>query len=101
MSDGIVIALITSCVPTIATLITAFLQRRISVRNAAKSDILQMIGEDKIGALYGELPSNYQNIATAYDVYHDHGGDTYITEKVTDYKQWYVEQSKKFNARRK
>lgn len=91
MSEGIIIAIISAGIPTIATAITTIFLARMAVRNSAKSDILQMVLEDKMAVIEGHLPTNYQNVLTAYDRYHKHGGDSYITEKTEDYKKWFVQ----------
>ena len=89
MSDNVIVALISAGVPTLATAISAYYARRTALRNAAKSDILQMIAEDHLAVLEGELPTNYQNILLAYERYHKHGGDEYITDKKEEYKKWF------------
>lgn len=99
MSDGIIIAIISAGIPTIATAITAVVQGRTATRNSAKSDILQMILEDKLANIEGHLPTNYQNIVMAYDRYHKHGGDSYITDKTEDYKKWFAKVEKQRNER--
>lgn len=97
MTDGIVIALISAGIPTVATAIAAYIQARTATRNSAKSDILQMIMEDHIAVQEGHLPVNYQNILNAYEKYHNAGGDEFITDKKEDYKRWFktVEKGKK------
>ena len=97
MTEGIIIALISAGIPTVATAIAAFVQARTATRNSAKSDILQMIMEDHIAVQEGHLPVNYQNILNAYEKYHNAGGDEFITDKKEDYKRWFktVEKGKK------
>lgn len=90
MSEAIVIALITAGLPVIATIITTLQQNRTSARNAAKQSILQMIVEDQLAVLYHEMPTNYQSILHEYDIYHKNGGNSYITEKVENYKTWFI-----------
>ena len=92
MSEPIIIALISAIaagLPTLATIITAILQSRSSAKHAAKQSILQMILEDHVAAQEKHAPSNYQNILNEYDVYSKNGGNSYITDKVTEYKSWY------------
>lgn len=99
MSDPVIIALIGAIaggLPTVATIITAILQARSSSRHAAKQSILQMILEDHIAAAEGHLPGNYQNILNEYDVYHKNGGNSYLTQKVEDYKAWHLDIEKKW-----
>ena len=93
VSDPVIIALISAIaggLPTVATIITAVLQNRSSSRHAAKQSIFQMILEDHISAAEGHIPTNYQNILNEYDTYHKNGGNSYLTQKVDDYKKWYV-----------
>lgn len=94
MSEAVLIALISAGVPTITTAIVGFIQSRTAQRNSAKSDILQMIMEDHLAVHEGHLPTNYQNIMTAYDRYHKAGGDSYITDKKDEYKEWFIKQEK-------
>lgn len=89
MTEGIIIALISAGIPTVATAIAAFVQARTATRNSAKSDILQMIMEDHIAVQEGHLPVNYQNILNAYEKYHKAGGDEFITDKKEEYKKWF------------
>lgn len=94
MSDPVIIAIIGAVaggLPTVATIITALLQARTNNRHNAKQSIFQMIIEDKVAALYGGIPSNYQNILNEYDIYHENGGNSYVTEKVEAYKKWYIQ----------
>ena len=95
MGEGIVIALISAGIPTVATAITAVIQARTATRNAAKSDILQMIMEDHLAVQEGHLPTNYQNILNAYEHYHKAGGDEFITDKKEEYKRWFHSIEKK------
>ena len=90
MSDSVIIALISAGFPVLATAVTALLQRRSNEKHAAKQSILQMILEDHVAVNEGALPTNYQNILHEYDVYHKNGGNSYITEKVEDYKTWFL-----------
>jgi len=89
MSEAIVIALITAGLPVIATVITTLQQNRTNARNAAKQSILQMIVEDQLAVLYHEMPTNYQSILHEYDIYHKNGGNSYLTNKVRDYEDWF------------
>lgn len=91
MSETIIIALITAGFPVLATAVTALLQKRSNSRNAAKDSILQMIMEDKMDFLYGGFPTNYQNILHEYDTYHKNGGNSYVSEKVENYKKWFIQ----------
>lgn len=95
MSEAVLIALISAGIPTITTAIVGFIQSRTAQRNSAKSDILQMIMEDHLAVHEGHIPTNYQNIMTAYDRYHQAGGDSYITDKKDEYKLWFIDQERK------
>ena len=90
MSEAIVIALITAGIPTITTAITATIQARATSKNAAKQSILQMILEDHMAVQEGHLPTNYQNILHEYDIYAKNGGNSYVHDKVDDYKKWWI-----------
>lgn len=91
MSEAIIIALITAGFPTCATALTAFFQSRTSKKNAAKQSILQMILEDHMAVQEGHLPTNYQNVLHEFDIYSKNGGNSYVAEKVEDYKKWFIE----------
>lgn len=90
MNEQIIISLITAGLPVIATTISSLANRRRTDRNAAKDSILQMIMEDKMDYLYGGFPTNYQNILHEYDTYHKNGGNSYVSEKVEEYKRWFT-----------
>ena len=65
-------------------------------RYDANNTILMMITEDHQQVMEGKLRINYQSVVHEYDVYHANGGNSYISEKVEDYKTWFKEiQSKK------
>lgn len=91
MSEAVVIALITAGFPTCATALTAFFQSRTSKKNAAKQSILQMILEDHMAVQEGHLPTNYQNVLHEFDIYSKNGGNSYVAEKVSLYKKWFIE----------
>lgn len=90
MSEAVIIAAISAGFPMVTTLVTALLQRRSNEKHAAKQSILQMILEDHVAVSEGHLPTNYQNILHEYDVYHKNGGNSYVTEKVENYKTWFL-----------
>lgn len=90
MSEAVLSTILGASIPTVATAVTTIFLARMAIRNSAKSDILQMILEDKMAVIEGHLPTNYQNVLTAYDRYHKHGGDSYITDKTEEYKRWFV-----------
>lgn len=90
MSEQIIISLITAGLPVLATAISSLANRRRTDRNAAKQSILQMIMEDHIAVNEGHLPTNYQNVLHEYDIYHKNGGNSYVSEKVEEYKRWFT-----------
>ena len=90
MPTEIVIALISAGLPTLATAVTAIIQSRENNKHAAKQSIFQMILEDHVAVGEGRLPTNYQNVLKEYDIYHKTGGNSYVTEKVEAYKEWFI-----------
>lgn len=95
VAESIVIALITAGFPTLTTAITAICQSRATKKNAAKQSILQMIMEDHMAIQEGKLPTNYQNVLHEFDIYKKNGGNSYVEEKVNDYKKWFIEVERK------
>lgn len=89
MSDAVIIALITAGFPVLTTAITAICQSRAAKKNAAKDSVLQMIMEDHLAVLEDGLPTNYQNILHEFDIYSKNGGNSYVHEKIDDYKKWF------------
>lgn len=89
MSDAVIIALITAGFPVLTTAITAVCQSRAAKKNAAKDSILQMIMEDHLAVLEDGLPTNYQNILHEFDIYSKNGGNSYVHDKIEDYKKWF------------
>lgn len=90
MSEAVIIATISAGFPMVTTLVTALLQRRSNEKHAAKQSILQMILEDHVAVNEGQLPTNYQNILHEYDIYHKNGGNSYVSTKVEEYKDWFI-----------
>lgn len=91
MSEAVVIALITAGFPTLTTAITAVIQSRTAKKNDAKNAILQMIMEDHMANQENRLPTNYQNILHEFDVYAKNGGNSYVHDKIEEYKRWFIE----------
>lgn len=89
MPNEVLIALISAGIPTLATTVTAIIQSRASTRHAAKQSILQMILEDRVAVQEKSLPMNYQNVLREYDDYHKNGGNSFVTDKVNNYKEWF------------
>lgn len=103
MSEEVMIALISAGIPTITTAIAAIIQARANNKHSAKQSIFQMILEDHVAVQEKHLPTNYQNILHEYDEYHKNGGNSYVTEKVEDYKKWHakIQNSALANKRKK
>lgn len=100
MSDTVALAMISlggTIVSAIVTIVTTIIRGRASARHSAKQSILQMIMEDHIAQNEGHVPTNYQNILSEYDEYHKTGGNSYITEKVEEYKKWFIAVEKERN----
>lgn len=91
MSSEIIVALITAGLPTIATIVVAKIQARAMDKNQAKQSIFQMILEDHMAVAEGKLPTNYQNILHDFDIYTKAGGNSYVHDKVDEYKRWHAE----------
>lgn len=90
MSENILIALISAGLPILATIITTAIRGRASARHNAQQSIFQMIMEDHLAVAESRIPTNYQNILHEYDNYHRNGGNSYVTEKVEEYKTWFI-----------
>lgn len=101
MTTEIIIALIglvASSLAPIATIVTHRSTKKDLARIEMKNSILQMILEDEFGwETYGKIPVNYQNILHDFDIYKANKGNSYIEDKVEDYKKWFheVESSEK------
>ena len=85
----IVVALITVCVPTLATIFTTKSVKKQANKHSTRSDIMQLIIEDRVRVMEGKLPENYQAIMDEFTEYSSCGGNRYIDEKIEDYKSWY------------
>lgn len=88
--EGILIALITAAIPAVTSLISGIMTRRANEKHAAKQSILQMILEDRMAVQEGRLPTNYQNVLHEFDVYTADNGNSYVHEKVDEYKLWFL-----------
>lgn len=85
----VIIAFVSVAIPSITTIITSLIAKRDNYMHNAKQSILQLIVEDKIRVMEGGIPENKQNILKEYDDYDKHGGNSYVHEKVENYKKWY------------
>ena len=89
MAKDIIITLITMGIPSITTIITSLIAKKENYIHNTKQSILQLIVEDKIRVIEGGIPENKQNILKEFDDYEKHGGNSYVHEKVENYKKWY------------
>lgn len=91
----IIVAIITVSVPASVTLFSNKAIKRQANKHACRQSILQLIFEDRVRALEGFSPENYQAILDEFDEYQKNGGNSYIHDKVEDYKNWYKTQISK------
>ena len=87
--EDIVVTAITVGIPSATSIVVGFFNYKISARNSAKSSILQLIMEDRMDWKDGKFPSNYQAVLHEYDIYKKNGGNSYVEERVNQYKTWY------------
>lgn len=87
----IIINIITVGIPSVTSIIVGFLNYKVASRNSAKASILQLIMEDRMDWKDGKLPSNYQAVLHEWDIYHKNDGNSYVEERVNQYKDWYKE----------
>lgn len=85
----IIATAITVCVPALVTIITTKSVKKQANKHSTRSDIMQLIIEDHVRNIENKPPENYQAILDEYDEYNGTGGNSYIHEKVDEYKQWY------------
>lgn len=85
----IIVTSITVCVPALVTIITTRSVKKQANKHSTRSDIMQLIIEDHVRDIEDKPPENYQAILDEYDEYKETGGNSYIHEKVEEYKQWY------------
>lgn len=85
----IVVAVITVCVPTLATTLATKSMKKQANKHSTRSDIMQLIIEDHVRAMENKLPENRKMILEEYDEYKSTGGNSYIHAKVAEYEKWY------------
>lgn len=95
----ILVALITVSIPAITTLITTKSIKKQADIHSARQSVLQLIFEDRVRALEGFPPENYQAVLDEFDEYTKKGGNSYLKDKVEDYVSWYKEQQKKLTTK--
>lgn len=98
--EEIIIAAIGAGLPMVTTIVNGLLQAKTAARNAAKQSILQMIMEDHMAVQEDKLPTNYQNILHEFDIYRSKGGNSYVGQKVEEYKAWWHEQEEARRAKK-
>ena len=84
----IIVAAITVCVPALVTILTTRSVKKQANKHSARQSILQLIIEDKVRVIEKGLPENYQAVLDEFDEYQRTGGNSYIHEKVEEYKKW-------------
>lgn len=89
--EDIIVTAISIGVPSATSIIVGFFNYRVASKNSAKHSILQLITEDRMDWKDGKFPSNYQAVLHEYDIYTKAGGNSYVKERVEQYKQWYKE----------
>lgn len=85
----IIVALLTVTIPSLVTYSSSKALNRQAVKNSARQSILQLIMEDHLRVVEKRPPENYQAIMHEYDEYKNNGGNSYIHDKVEEYKKWY------------
>ena len=85
----VIIALLTVTIPSLVTYQSSRVLNRQAVKNSARQSILQLIVEDHLRVVEKRPPENYQAIMHEYDEYKNNGGNSYIHDKVEEYKKWY------------
>ena len=94
----IIIATISAVFPMVTTIVTSSLNAKTARMNAAKSSILQLIMEDRMDWRDGKFPRNYQAVLHEFDIYTKAGGNSYVKERVEEYKKWYADIEKQHKA---
>lgn len=89
--EDIIINIINVGIPSATSIVVGFFSYKVASRNSAKLSILQLIMEDRMDWKDGKFPSNYQAVLHEYDIYKKNGGNSYVEERVNQYKAWYKE----------
>lgn len=87
--EDIIINIITVGIPSVTSIVVGFLNYKVASRNSAKASILQLIMEDRMDWKDGKFPSNYQAVLHEWDIYWKNDGNSYVEERVNQYKDWY------------
>ena len=88
----IIVTSITVCVAALVTIVSTKSVKKQANKHSTRSDIMQLIIEDYVREIKGKPPENYQAILDEYDEYKGTGGNSYIHEKVEEYKRWHKDQ---------
>lgn len=78
-----------AAISAVTTLLTTKSVKKQTNKHSARQSILQLIIEDKVRVIEKRLPENYQAVLEEFDEYKKSGGNSYIHEKVDEYKKWY------------
>lgn len=95
----IIVSVITVCVPALVTIVTTKSVKKQANKHSTRSDIMQLIIEDYVREIKGKPPENYQAILDEYDEYKGTGGNSYIHEKVEEYKKWHNKVNKELTKK--
>lgn len=87
----IIVAALTSTIPSIVSYVNSRTLLKQNAKNSARQSILQLIMEDHLRVAEKHLPENYQAVLEEYDRYSRNGGNSYVHDKVNEYKKWYRE----------
>lgn len=98
---AIIVAIISAGIPAVVTLVANKGVKKQANKHNARSNILQLIMEDHLKVMEGGLPENYQSILDSFDEYKACDGNSYVHDKVEEYKKWYLNFSEKVNDNKK
>lgn len=98
--ESILSTIITGIITILTVLIKSHYERKNNDMHFSRSNILQLILEDKFNYSEGKLPENRESIQEEYDQYQANGGNSYIHDKVDEYLEWYTNVEKEFKKRK-
>ena len=96
----IIVTAITIGIPATVTLLSGKKTRIQANKHSTRSDIMQLIIEDHVRLMEGKLPENRQLIHNEFDEYKASGGNSYVSQKVSEYETWYKSLTDKPNAKK-
>lgn len=94
--ESILSSIIAGFVTIVTVLIKSYYERKNNDMHFSRSNILQLILEDKFNYSIGKIPENKESIQEEYDIYRANGGNSYIHDKVEEYLEWYANVEKEF-----